>query len=172
MSAKVIILRGNSGSGKSTISNALREILDKNILYIEQDMLKIYLTKIKNDENFMAKRNSLIQGSILTLIDWGCNEFDYIIIDGIFKSNHYTNMFNIIKEKFSYVYAYYFDLSFEETVKRHQTRAKSKEFDADDMSEWFREKDYLTQIKEKIITKEQSKEEIVAMILADIGESI
>ena len=62
------------------------------------------------------------------------------------------------------IYAYYFDIPFEETVRRHQTRSKAAEFGADEMREWWKEKDYLELIKESIITEEMSKDEIVNKI--------
>ena len=59
------------------------------------------------------------------------------------------------------IYAYYFDIPFEETVKRHQTRSKAAEFGADAMREWWKEKDFLDLIKETTITEEKNKDEIV-----------
>lgn len=59
------------------------------------------------------------------------------------------------------IYAYYFDIPFEETVRRHQTRSKAVEFGADEMREWWKEKDYLDLIKETVITEDKSKDEIV-----------
>ena len=40
------------------------------------------------------------------------------------------------------IYAYYFDMSFEETLKRHQTRACRDEFGEKEMKSWWREKDF------------------------------
>ncbi|WP_209305059.1 MULTISPECIES: hypothetical protein [unclassified Granulicatella] len=41
-----------------------------------------------------------------------------------------------------YIYAYYFDLPFNETLKRHETREKAKEFGVEVLKCWWIEKDY------------------------------
>ena len=51
----------------------------------------------------------------------------------------YRSLFELANELYgSNVYAYYFDLSFEETVRRHNTR--NREFGEKDMRRWWREK--------------------------------
>ena len=65
------------------------------------------------------------------------------------------------------VFAYYFDLPIEETLKRHIER-DWHEFGEKEMREWFVEKDFLPNIKEKILTKDMSKDEIVDMIYRDL----
>jgi predicted ABC-type ATPase len=169
MSAKLIILRGNAGSGKSTISAELKQKLNGEVLYLEQDLFRLNIIKVENDENFSVRRNTQTIGAILSLLNWGKDNFDYIILEGIYSVPNYIAMFDQIKLMFNQFYAYYFDLTFEETAKRHLTREKSKIFGVDTMREWFKEKNYLPQIEETKITKDQSKEEIVNMILKDIG---
>ena len=170
MSAKLIILRGNAGSGKSTISAELKQKLNGEVLYLEQDLFRLNIIKVKNDENFSVRRNTQTIGAVLSLLKWGKDNFDYIILEGIYSVPNYTTMFDEIKKMFNQFYAYYFDLTFEETAKRHLTREKSKIFGVEAMREWFKEKNYLPQIEETKITKDQSKDEIVNMILKDIGE--
>ena len=52
--------------------------------------------------------------------------------------------------------------------RRHQTRSKAAEFGADEMREWWKEKDYLDLIKETAITEEKSKDEIVNEIYSTV----
>lgn len=170
MSAKIIILRGSAGSGKSTISGALKEHLNHELLYIEQDMFRHSIIKVKNDENFGIRRNEQTIGAVLSLLNWAKDNCEYIIMDGIFSVPKYNEMFDQIKLMFNNIYAYYFDLTFEETANRHLTREKSKVFGVDVMREWYKEKNYLTQITETKITKDQTKEDIINMILKDIGK--
>lgn len=49
------------------------------------------------------------------------------------------------------VYAYYFDLPFEETLRRHQTKPNCGEFGEEAMRRWWREKDFSPVLKEKSI---------------------
>ncbi len=57
---------------------------------------------------------------------------------------------------------------FEETVRRHQTRSKAAEFGANEMRDWWKEKDYLDLINETTITEEKSKDEIVNEIYSTV----
>ena len=92
-----------------------------------------------------------------------------VILEGIFISDWYRELFETSIELYgSDIYAYYFDIPFEETVRRHQTRFKAAEFGADEMREWWKEKDYLDLIKETAITEEKSKDEIVNEIYSRV----
>ena len=66
-----------------------------------------------------------------------------------------------------WIYAYYFDIPFEETVRRHNTRDKKQEFGEEDMRRWWREKDFSSVFNEKIITSDIDADSIVEMIYMD-----
>ena len=70
------------------------------------------------------------------------------------------------------IYAYYFDIPFEETVRRHNTRDKKQEFGEEDMRRWWREKDFSSVFNEKIITSDIDADSIVEMIYIAINEQI
>ena len=67
------------------------------------------------------------------------------------------------------IYAYYFDIPFEETLKRHKTRAKSEEFGEKEMREWWVEKDYSDILDEITITEDKDKETIIQEIYSAIS---
>ena len=67
------------------------------------------------------------------------------------------------------IYAYYFDISFEETLKRHQTRQKCMEFGEKEMREWWREKDLSAILRETLIGKDLSMEQITDLVCADLN---
>ena len=60
----------------------------------------------------------------------------------------------------------YFDLSFEETVRRHNTR--NREFGEKDMRRWWREKDFSSVLDEQVITCEMQAYDIVERIYQDL----
>jgi len=138
-------------------------------LYIEQDNFRREIIKVSKDEDFKTKRDSLTKKAILNLLNFGNNLFKYIILDGIFSSDSYSDMFNEINNIFLNVYAYYFNIPFNETVLRHKTRKQSNEFGEEEMKKWYKENDLINEIKEKIITVSQTKDEIITMILKDIS---
>lgn len=59
---------------------------------------------------------------------------------------------------------HYFDLTFEETLRRHLTRSKCREFGEEAMRRWWREKDFSDVLKEVRITAEKEMEDIVTDI--------
>ena len=65
------------------------------------------------------------------------------------------------------IYSYYFDIPFEETVRRHQTRSKSQEFRKEHMCGWWREKDFSSVLKEQLITCEMDVNSIVEKVYTD-----
>jgi len=161
--AKIIIIRGNSGSGKSTISKALQKKLVKDTLLIPHDMVRMVMVGQYAD----TVGNPSVK-LLENLLVYGQQNFSYIILEGILNSYIYKSVFDMINETFKdNIFAYYFDLPIEETIKRHIER-DWHEFGEKEMREWFVEKDYISNIKEKILTKEMSRDEIIAMIYQDI----
>ena len=163
---KIIVLRGNSGSGKSTITMHLKDCIDKKILVLEQDILRREFIKLPG----IGGRNACVISLILNTLKWAKNKFDYIILDGIYSNNRYPVMFEEIVKMFKNIYAYYFDLPFEETAKRHLTREKAKLFTVEEMKSWLKPNNKSTILNEKILTKDMSIEQILDIILTDIGE--
>lgn len=66
------------------------------------------------------------------------------------------------------IFAYYYDLPFEKTLRRHQTKEKRFEFGEEDMRRWWNEKDYIGVIPEKILNENMSLKETVNLILSDV----
>ncbi len=65
----------------------------------------------------------------------------------------------------------YYDLPFDETVTRHQTKPNSYEFGETEMKRWWNEKDYIGFIPEKSLTKEISFGDTIDMIYNDVMNS-
>ena len=63
------------------------------------------------------------------------------------------------------VSSFYFDISFEETLKRHSRRDKAKEFGEKEMKSWWLEQDRLNFPKEIIISENQSQDEVLQLII-------
>jgi hypothetical protein len=66
-------------------------------------------------------------------------------------------------------YVYYLDIPFDETVRRHGTRAKAGAFGADAMREWYRGHDPLGVAGEVIIAEGSTLEETVRRVLSETG---
>ena len=153
---KLIILRGNSGSGKTTVAKELQNRFGRNTMIISQDMVRREMLKVKDGENTQAIP------LMKELLIYGNNHSDVVILEGIMYADWYKPLFELAVRLYgSNIYAYYFDLSFEETLKRHQTKPNCHEFGEEAMRRWWREKDFSDILNEVSITAEKSMESIV-----------
>jgi len=87
-----------------------------------------------------------------------------VILEGILSNKKYSEMLERLIDNFSDVYAFYFDISFGETLKRHATKSNAHEFGEKEMREWWKDKDYLGIDNEHIITDEISESQVVDYI--------
>lgn len=162
--SKLIILRGNSGSGKTTIAKELQKHFGRNTMLISQDVIRRDMLWVKDGESTEA---ILLMKELLA---YGIEHSDIVILEGIMYADWYKPLFELaIRLYGTEVYAYYFDLPFEETLKRHQTKPNCNEFGEEAMRRWWREKDFSDVLRERIITSEKEIPDIVTEICRDIN---
>ena len=160
---KLIILRGNSGSGKTTIAKELQKRLGQNAMLISQDEIRRNMLNVKDGEDTPALP------LMKELLIYGSKHSDFVIWEGIINREWYKPLFELAVQLYgTEVYAYYFDLTFEETLKRHLTRPKCHEFGEESMRRWWREKDFSDVLNEICITSERDKESIITDICSAI----
>lgn len=160
---KLVILRGNSGSGKTTVAEALQRRIGYNTMRISQDEVRRNMLWVKDGADTKALP------LMIELLKYGNSHSDIVILEGIMYDEWYSPLFNVANELYGkYVYSYYFDIPFEETVRRHQTRNKSQEFGEEHMRAWWREKDFSVFLKEELITSEMDADYIVEKIYTDL----
>ena len=121
---KFIVLRGPSGSGKSTVARRLFESAKQKTCLIEQD----YYRFIFNPAGGGSRPNSdtihkMIKLNVLAALDDGYD----VILEGILSVKSYAELLNdIFRQHPKNNFMFYFDISFEETVRRHHTKPKYK----------------------------------------------
>lgn len=153
---KLIILRGNSGSGKSTIAKELQNRFGTNTMLISQDVIRRDVLKVKDGKHTPGLP------LMKELLIYGHNHSNIVILEGIMYADWYKPLFDLSVQLYgSEIYAYYFDLPFEETLKRHQTKPNCHEFGEEAMRGWWREKDFSDVLNEVSITSERNIDDIV-----------
>lgn len=163
--SKLVILRGNSGSGKTTIAKELQNKFGRNTMIISQDAVRREMLKVNDGPTTEAL--PLMQ----ELLIYGKKHSEVTILEGIMYADWYRPLFECAVREFEdRIYAYYFDLPFEETLRRHQTRDKVSSFGEEEMRGWWREKDYIGFVKEDVITKEETMENSVERIYRKVTE--
>lgn len=147
MKSTLIILRGNSASGKTTIAKELQEHFGHGTLLVSQDVVRREMLKVHDT------LGNLSHDLIFEITKYGKGKCEFVILEGILNSRRYGDM---LKELIHYfdgnAYTYYFDLSLDETIKRHNTREKRLEFGEDLLRKWYNPHDTIEVDKETIFT--------------------
>lgn len=162
--SKIIIIRGNSASGKTSLAQVLQEEFGENTLLLSQDLLRH--TMLHAHDGSDTPTIPLL----LDLIDYGRKHCPITILEGILRSDWYQPIWEKILTSYppNHIHAYYYDLPFSETLNRHASREKAKTFGEASMRRWWLEKDYLQTITETTLTKELSLEEVKKRILSEL----
>lgn len=161
---RLIVLRGNSGSGKTTTAKLLQISLKREAMLLSQDTLRREVLRAKDDA--VHPGGKLMQS--MTRFGWG-NGYPTVIIEGIWTEKKYGDELRQIISEADESYIYYFDLSFEETLRRHETKQNKHEFGKKEMRQWWREKDFLGVQGERTLSEKLSQDDIVQQILIDVG---
>jgi adenylate kinase family enzyme len=160
---KLIVLRGPSGSGKSAVAKKLFEGASRRTVHVDQDHYRF----IFNPPGGGTKPNidsihKMIKSNTLIALEDGCD----VILDGILSVKSYSEVLDEIFNKHEgESYMFYFDVSFEETLRRHSTRPnKAKDFGEAEMREWFPASHRSNHELEQIIPESFSIDETIRFI--------
>ena len=130
---KLIIIRGSSGAGKSTVAKELQRRSLNKIMVVSEDEIRDMFSDPSSEKGRLAYKKLIVQSAKYGLL----NGYD-VVVEGIL---HLKTSKKYIEELFKIGYEethmFYFDVSFEETVSKHNTRVKKKEFGPDSMKKWW-----------------------------------
>jgi len=157
MLSKLVILRGPSGSGKSTIAHELARRSSRPTLVISQDTFR----KMCTDHEL--KPLALHRRLAMQAIALGLEDGYDVIFHGILNAKKYDDQFEAFKRRYE-TYFFYLEVSFEESVRRHQMRPKRDLFTSEKMREWWAASWPTGYTEEVIIPEESSIEESVKLI--------
>ncbi len=159
---KLIVLRGPSGAGKSTIAKILFESAPRKTVILSQD----YYRFIFNPSGGGSKSNgATIHKMILHNTLQSLSDGYDVILEGILNIKSYDDVFEeIFKKHPGENYIFYFDVSFEETMKRHATRPEKSDFGEVEMREWYSAASRSNHEFEYIIPENFSVKEIIEFI--------
>ena len=163
--AKLVIIRGNSGSGKSSLARKLQTHYGRGTLLIAQDTVRRDMLKEKVEpENLSIDLTE-------TLARFGYENDLLVLVEGFYETDIYGQMLERLRNLFGpQTLAYYYDLTFEATIRRHQTRAKQEELTPADMKRWWKDRDFLGWEEEAFFTDEDSLETAFQRICQDLDQ--
>ena len=160
---RLVVLRGNSGSGKSTTARTLRERLGRGTAWVEQDHIRRIL--LREHDLAGGVNIGLIDTTVRYALDHGYD----VVLEGILDAGRYGDMLRrLTTDHRGTTLHYYFDIPFAETVARHVTR-DLHEVSPDMMQDWYRDHDVLAGIEQTVIGPDSSLDKTVTQILTDLG---
>ena len=157
---KLIIIRGNSASGKSAVAEQLRIELGGKVAVVGLDTLRRTILR-EPDELGNIDIIGLLDQTVRYSLEHGYT----VIVEGILSKPKYRDllmeMMNIPGCDSA---VFYIDVSIEETIKRHKTKPIADEVTDEQLRSWYQPKNYLDVPDEVIIGDASSLEDTVRSI--------
>jgi hypothetical protein len=142
---------------------AVRKRLGRTAALIEQDYFRRIVLKEADVPD--GANIGLISTTARYALDHGYD----VILEGILSARRYAEMLGALRDDhLGESVFYYFEVSLEETLRRHQTRSKASEFSAEDMRGWYRPRDLLPVVLERRVAEESTLTETVSRILNEV----
>jgi gluconate kinase len=160
------VIRGNSGSGKSTVAAEVLSRHGRGVALVGQDNLR---RTVLRERDIPGGMNI---GLIDTVARYALDCGYHVLIDGILYADHYGEMLDALRRDHQGLSRfYYLDVPFEETLRRHAERPQATEFGPEQMGDWYRELDLLPGGIEQVISAGSTLESTVQQIMRETGLS-
>ena len=163
-STRLIIIRGNSGTGKSALAAAVRAARPRGVAIVGHDQLRREILHVRDYPGTPAA--GFVDLSARYALDCGL----HTVVEGILHDEIYGGLLRqLITDHRGLSRCYRYDVSFEETLRRHATKPKAAEFGEAEMRQWWRDADPLVGTAEAVIDAESSLTDSLQRVLADCG---
>ncbi|WP_330343030.1 AAA family ATPase [Streptomyces sp. NBC_00557] len=161
---RLVVLRGNSASGKSSVALGLRERFGRGLALVGQDNLRRIV--LREHDRPGAANIGLIDLTARYALDAGY----HVVVEGILYADRYGDMLAQLRaDHRGPSYAYYLDVPFEETLARHATKPIADDVDEAQLRDWYRPRDLLPGGIETVIGADSPLQRTVDRIMHDTG---
>ncbi|MER6468822.1 AAA family ATPase [Streptomyces collinus] len=161
---RLVVLRGNSASGKSCVAAGLRERFGRGLAVVGQDNLRREVLRERDRPG--AANIGLIDLTARYALDAGY----HVVVEGILYADRYGDMLARLRaDHRGSTHCYYLDVPFEETVARHATKPIAEDVDEARLRDWYRPRDLLPGGLETVIGTDSTLRDSVDRIMLDTG---
>lgn len=160
--SKLITIRGNSASGKSAVAAEIRKRYGRGIAVVGQDVIR---RDILRERDIPGGVNISLIGEVTRFaLDHGF----HVILEGIMRADYYAEMLTRLHaEHAGLTLAYYLNVPFEETIRRHSSKPQARDYGRAEMRQWYRERDLLPGGREQVIPAGSTLDQSVRRIMTD-----
>lgn len=157
---RLIVIRGNSASGKSSLARAIREARPRGIAIVGQDQLRREILHVPDRPGNPTV--GYLDLSARYALDHGLQ----VIVEGILYSRIYGDMLDqLIADHRGLTRCYRYQLDFADTAHRHASKPQAHEYGPDRMREWWLDSDPLPDHPETLIGVEVSLGDATKLVL-------
>jgi predicted kinase len=164
-STRLVILRGDAASGKTTTATSLRSELGQRVALISQDHFR---REVLHDSDRLRRSRDasvLVVATARQALDLGYD----VILDGIFNLRDYSDAFERLhRDHRGTTRIYQFDVGLDETIRRHAGRPLANAFGEDEIRRWHDGWQPLPWFDERRVGPETATEDLVSIILEDL----
>ncbi|WP_432901511.1 AAA family ATPase [Micromonospora matsumotoense] len=162
----LVIIRGNSGSGKTTAAREARRRYGRGAALLEQDYLRRTLLREHDSAHINPVAPAFITATARTALDLGY----HVILEGILHTERYADaLHHLINHHPGPTAVFYLDVTYDETVRRHLTREEPIPVTPDEMRRWYTHRDLLHLPNETLIPEASTPTQTVTTILHTSG---
>ncbi len=161
---RLVVLRGNSASGKSSVAAGIRARFGRGLALVEQDNLRRVVLRERD------RPDAANIGLIDTVARYALDAGYHVVVEGILYADHYGAMLARLRaDHRGPTHGYYLHVPFDETLARHATKPIAGEVSEADLRDWYRHRDLLPGGAETVVGAGSSLAETVEHIMRDTG---
>ncbi|WP_193106704.1 kinase [Brachybacterium sp. FME24] len=162
--SRLIIIRGNSGSGKTLLAHAIRQARPRGVAIISHDVLRREILHVRDGPGALSV--GYIDLSARFALEHGL----HVVVEGILHSESYGDMLaSLVEDHRGVSRCYRYDLDLEETLRRHRTKVLASEVSEEQVSSWYRPIDAAGALPEFVFDATVSAESALDAVLSDVG---
>lgn len=165
-SSRLIIVRGNSGSGKSQLAHAVRDARPRGVAIIGHDVLRREVLHVRDRPGALSVH--YVDLSARFALDNGLD----VVIEGILHAEIYGDMLSRLRsDHLGITRSYCYELELDETLRRHRTKPLAAEVTEDQVASWYRSSDRIGGLVEVIFDATVRARDALDRVLEDVDWS-
>ncbi|RAS24846.1 protein-L-isoaspartate(D-aspartate) O-methyltransferase/D-alanyl-D-alanine dipeptidase [Streptomyces avidinii] len=162
---RLVVIRGNSASGKSSVAQGLRDHYGRGVAIVGQDVIR---RNVLREHDTTGGANITLLGRIARhALDAGF----HVVLEGILYADRYRHMItSLVRDHRGVSACYYLDVPLETTLARHASKADAaylEQVTDTHLTSWYRELDLLPGGLETVIPADSTLQDTVARIVRD-----
>ena len=161
----LIVIRGNSAAGKSSVARELQLAMGRGTANIGQDHFRRVVLRehdVPDGDNI-----GLIAGTARHCLSIGY----HVIVEGILFSGHYGAMLRaLVAEHRGPTHVFYLDVTLEQSMRRHAARPLALEVPASTLRDWYVRTDTLGIDGEVVVDADVSMDAMLRVMRYHVGD--